>query len=83
MHGAGAFDQHQLLINADPRLFDRYPDPVQCLHRSGLAVLLQPQPLAQHLLQRRADGFVFITGDGFDFGFRGTQSRFEGIGGVQ
>lgn len=46
-------------------------------------MLLQPQSLAQHLLQGGVDGFVFVAGDGFDLGLRRAQPGFQGVGGIE
>ena len=81
--GAGALDLNQLLVDAGAGLIDRCAKFVEGLDRSGLAMLLQPEPLAQHFLQRGADALVLIAGDSLDFGFRCAQPGFERVRGIQ
>lgn len=46
-------------------------------------MLLQPQPLPQHLLHRVLDRIAPAAGDCLDLGPRGPQPRLQGVGGVQ
>ncbi len=46
-------------------------------------MLLQPEPLPQHFLERGAYGVVLVAGDRLDLGPGGAQARFEGVGGVE
>lgn len=46
-------------------------------------MLLQPKPLAQHLLQGGVDGLVLVAGDGFDLALGRPQSGFEGVCGIE
>lgn len=46
-------------------------------------MLLQPEPLPQHFLERGAHGLVLVAGDRLDLGPGGAQARFEGVGGVE
>ena len=48
-----------------------------------MAVLLQPQALAQHLLHGLADRIAVAAGDRLDFGPGVAQPRLQAVGGVQ
>src|SRR5690606_15679780 len=59
--GARALDLDQLVVDAFARGVDRGAHRVELLQRGGLAVLLQPQPLAQHLLHRLAHRVLLVA----------------------
>ena len=79
----GAFDALELLVDAGARAVDGRAHRLQLFRGRASAVLLQPQALAQHLLQRGAHGVVAFAGDGLDLAARRAQAVLERVGGIQ
>lgn len=80
---AGALDVQQLLVDAPARGLDRVAHRAQLVERGRVAMLLQPQPLAQHLLHGVAHRILATAGDGLDFVARGAQAGFQAVSGIQ
>ncbi len=81
--GAGELDLQQLPVEVDAGGVDRPPDRIELIQRRAGAVLLHPQPLAQHFLHRFADRIVLGAGHRLDLGSRDPQLAFHDVGGVE
>src|SRR5690606_20401199 len=80
---AGALDLEQLLVDLHAPGVDRIAHLPKLLQRRVLAVLLQPQALAQHLLHGFTHRVAVAAGHRLDFRAGRAQPLLEGVGGVQ